>query len=66
LRDLQFSLFEGGPSQFGELADVCLTLSMEHARHFPPKLLNSHSIEEACVRLDEAAAQQPTSGKAGV
>jgi len=65
MRDLQFSLAEGGPSQFGELADIYLTNSMEHARHFSPKFLNPHSIEEACERLDEAAAQQSTPDKAG-
>jgi hypothetical protein len=63
--NLKFSLARGGPSQFGELADIYLTNSMEHARHFSPKFLNPHSIEEACERLDEAAAQQSTSDKAG-
>jgi hypothetical protein len=54
MRDLEFNLVKAGPSRYGDLVDIYLSYSKEHAERFLPALLSRYCIEEACARLDEA------------
>lgn len=57
---LQFTMYSGNPSTFGDAPDVYLAMSWDSTRTAVPLLVHPTHVDRMCGELDDAARRATT------